>query len=437
MKNLYYSLFVSCMLICCSSGPDEIIPKLCGNGVVDPGEACDDNNREQGDGCSVCQIDAGYECDGAPSVCVNINDCALRPCKNGSLCVDGNEAFTCDCTGTTFTGVVCDEPTDETPAFVNCRGSVDEIADGYCDESNNNEACGFDGGDCCRSTCDDADYTCGGFTRVDGAILVGDLYNCVDPGACENSDEPCECAPGCLDEFIGDGMCHEECWNSACNWDYSDLGAADCACADVGHHEDCGGMCFDDSYLSWQGDGYCDDRRYGLDLVCEVWNFDNGDCEGSEPWEPPAECDFNQIADGFFDVQNNVEVCDYDGGDCCGSTCFSNVYPCSPDLNLYECLDPWACENDGGCTCECDVSWLGDGACDTPCYIIECNWDGAALGASDCSCGEVGMEVDCDGTCFLNFFSAWTGDGYCDDGTYGLNFKCALFNYDDGDCNEI
>ena len=28
------------------------------------------------------------------------------------------------------------------------------------------------------------------------------------------------------------------------------------------------------------------------------------------------------------------------------------------------------------------------------------------------------------------------GDGFCDDGTYGINFNCDTYNFDDGDCNE-
>ena len=44
---------------------------VCGNGLVEPGETCDDGNASAGDGCSAtCQVEAGYECTGAPSVCI-------------------------------------------------------------------------------------------------------------------------------------------------------------------------------------------------------------------------------------------------------------------------------------------------------------------------------------------------------------------------------
>ncbi|MBI4822437.1 MAG: thrombospondin type 3 repeat-containing protein [Deltaproteobacteria bacterium] len=45
-------------------GADDI-PPPCGNGRPDTGEACDDGNRSDGDGCSAaCAIEAGFECNG-------------------------------------------------------------------------------------------------------------------------------------------------------------------------------------------------------------------------------------------------------------------------------------------------------------------------------------------------------------------------------------
>ena len=42
----------------------------CPDGVVDGAESCDDGNATSGDGCaSSCQVEAGYVCTGAPSLC--------------------------------------------------------------------------------------------------------------------------------------------------------------------------------------------------------------------------------------------------------------------------------------------------------------------------------------------------------------------------------
>ncbi|CAN0319675.1 unnamed protein product [Ectocarpus sp. 8 AP-2014] len=58
---------------------------------------------------------------------------------------------------------------------------ADMIGDAYCDEPNNVEECGYDGGDCCACTCEDIPtYPCGSFSR----------FSCVDPNApCVNDTE--------------------------------------------------------------------------------------------------------------------------------------------------------------------------------------------------------------------------------------------------------
>jgi len=45
---------------------------ICGNGIIETGEQCDDNNTANSDGCSsTCQIETGYSCVGEPSSCIN------------------------------------------------------------------------------------------------------------------------------------------------------------------------------------------------------------------------------------------------------------------------------------------------------------------------------------------------------------------------------
>jgi cysteine-rich repeat protein len=78
-------------------GADEV-PRTCGDGILDPGEACDDANQGDGDGCdSNCTptacgngvVTAGEECDagnGASGDCCS-SVCLLEP--DGSACDDG------------------------------------------------------------------------------------------------------------------------------------------------------------------------------------------------------------------------------------------------------------------------------------------------------------------------------------------------------------
>ena len=62
-----------------------------------------------------------------------------------------------------------------------CAGTVEWISDGYCDASNNNEDCDWDGGDCCESTCvDSTTYQCGDNFQ-DDADGDGCWDNCQDP----------------------------------------------------------------------------------------------------------------------------------------------------------------------------------------------------------------------------------------------------------------
>lgn len=48
-------------------------PPICGNGIIETGETCDDNNTDSGDWCSsTCQIETGRQCSGEPSQCTLI-----------------------------------------------------------------------------------------------------------------------------------------------------------------------------------------------------------------------------------------------------------------------------------------------------------------------------------------------------------------------------
>jgi cysteine-rich repeat protein len=71
------------------------VAPTCGNGVIDPGEQCDDGNTFNGDGCSAqCTVESCYTCVGQPSNC--------SPSPAGTACDDGNACTvgeTCDGAG--------------------------------------------------------------------------------------------------------------------------------------------------------------------------------------------------------------------------------------------------------------------------------------------------------------------------------------------------
>ncbi len=114
--------------------------EACGNGVVDPGEGCDDGNQTNGDGCD--------------------NNCTITACGNGVMttgetCDDGNtvDGDGCDsnCTmtacgnGATSTGETCDDgnTTNADGCSATCQLEPTEIEpndDGTPDQGNNGTA---------------------------------------------------------------------------------------------------------------------------------------------------------------------------------------------------------------------------------------------------------------------------------------------------------
>lgn len=94
--------------------------------------------------------------------------------------------------------------------------------DGACDPEapSNTPECNFDGGDCCRETCDpESTYGCSAESSEYGPFgffcLNPDMEEYIDPEACIVSDRT----------RIGDGRCDagDEMYNSeACHWDAGD-----------------------------------------------------------------------------------------------------------------------------------------------------------------------------------------------------------------------
>lgn len=63
---------------------------LCGDGRLDPGEACDDGNTAFGDGCNgLCQVEAYWDC--SSHVCYRPGSCGNGSIDPGEACDDGNQ----------------------------------------------------------------------------------------------------------------------------------------------------------------------------------------------------------------------------------------------------------------------------------------------------------------------------------------------------------
>jgi cysteine-rich repeat protein len=236
----------------------------CGDGVLDPGEACDDGNTDDGDDC--------------------LASCALARCGDGvvrrgvELCDEG-EALD----GSTTCTAHCTVPT--------CGNGVVEAPEA-CDDANQ------DDGDACLSTCLPA--FCG-----DGFVRRG-LEPC-DDGNSSNDDA---CLVGCVPARCGDGFVHagsEECDDA--NTVETDACLASCTLARCGDglvHEgveacddgnaDQGDACLADCQAASCGDGFL---QRGVE-ACDDGNPDDSDA--------CARCLPARCGDGF--VQAGVEQCD-------------------------------------------------------------------------------------------------------------------------------
>ncbi|MBU0661509.1 DUF4215 domain-containing protein, partial [Patescibacteria group bacterium] len=58
------------------AGTGGMCASICGDGLVEDAEACDDGDTDPDDGCSsTCTVEAGYSCVGEPSVCTLTGGC--------------------------------------------------------------------------------------------------------------------------------------------------------------------------------------------------------------------------------------------------------------------------------------------------------------------------------------------------------------------------
>ncbi len=194
---------VDAAVIIDGAGPDVSVPETCGNGVLDPGEECDDGDQNSDTEPDACRtdctlpscgdgvVDTGEECDDGnqnsdtqPDACRT--DCTFPSCGDGVVdtgeeCDDGNQnsdtvpnACRTDCTlpscgdGVVDTGEECDDGnqnSDTQPDACRTDCTLPSCGDGVidsgedCDSGNlGGETCvslGYSGGQlaCNNSTC--------------------------------------------------------------------------------------------------------------------------------------------------------------------------------------------------------------------------------------------------------------------------------------------
>jgi hypothetical protein len=204
-------------------------------------------------------------------------------------------------------------------------------------------------------------------------------------------------------------------------------------------------------YQSWVGDEYCDDGAYGINFLCIGWQCDAGDC--GEDVTAMCESGIASEAGCSANICNACSPPNCDG-------------PMVDDLRNWDCL--------GNMVSTDQQAWIGDGYCDDGAYglnflceAFQCdggdcsdeinagcesgNYNEAACALGVCGACQPGTEgacatgpihnpddhpsVDCVGT-DASAYITWMGDGWCDDGHYGMNFLCAEWQCDAGDCGD-
>lgn len=331
------------MMLCSAGKYRKLGAPECGNGYVEPGEECDDNNSDNGDGCnSACEKEEGFICLGAsvqPTVCVTIcNDGLIRGdevCDDGpggvgdgdgcaadcteteagwncggeptvceSICHDGmvrgNEDCDqgpgleadgdgCSASCTAEAGFTCtDEPSDCQP-WVCGDGAIDGPEE--CDDGNTQ-----DGDGCSGTTCQIEDgFECVGLPSVCTSCGNGSLYGTeqCDDGNKNNGDgcssicmiEPgyqCSGMPSNCVTVCGDGL---------------RKGAEQCDDGNKNNNDGCSSVCVPES--GWNCSGYAPTKCYAIcgDGVkkptegCDDKNTNNGDgCSSSCSVEAKWKC---------------------------------------------------------------------------------------------------------------------------------------------------
>ncbi|CAM9919789.1 unnamed protein product, partial [Ectocarpus sp. 6 AP-2014] len=292
---------------------------------------CDlDNNKEEcgydrGDCCSCTCVDEDYECGNNGFACLDpsaecvdddsvtvdmVENCDSRGIGDGQCDLDNNKeecaydgGDCCSCTcqvpddGSGDDGSRCGESAvfaciDPDAPCVNddditvdiwatCGGYLNFLADGDCDELNNNEECGYDRGDCCSCTCVDEEFECG-----------NNGFACIDPSAeCVDDDSvTVDMVENCDSRGIGDGQCDLDNNKEECAFDGGDC--CECTCEASASLENLTGL--EDDFYSCTSGFDCQDPA--------------APCFGEEPTLPENEDDDGSMFYEFLDEDDLLTI---------------------------------------------------------------------------------------------------------------------------------
>jgi fibro-slime domain-containing protein len=411
--------------------PGDVIGPFCGNGIQDPGEACDDGNARPGDGCSgICALEPNYACPTAGQPCVYQVVCGDSKITASEACDDGNAVGGDGCSPAcqVEAGYACTtagQPCTQTTT-ARCGDGMVNSGEG-CDDFNTTS------GDGCSATC-----------SLEGGFL------CPTPGS------------ACVrDAYCGDGRLDP---NEMCDDKNTAPG------------DGCTGACMKEPFFECPTPGQlcvstivCGDSKVIGDEACDDGNTAAGDgcsanCKQVEPGHScpralgvggPCTVVVQEVCgDGRLSAANG-EFCD-DGntaaGDGCGATCRVEAGYSCPEagkacVRAERCGDgrlalaTEACDDGNttagdGCTAQCAIE--ANFVCPTPGMLcqstIVCG-DRRVTGAEACDDGNTAAGDGCAANCQLEAgwscpFGSVCRAARCGDGILAGAEKC-----DDGNAN--
>ncbi|HEY2772457.1 MAG TPA: dockerin type I domain-containing protein [Candidatus Binatia bacterium] len=380
----------------------EFVHPVCGNGIVELLEECDDGNMSDGDCCSsACTknpdgspCDDGLACDGTDTCSAGACTVhSLNPCPgaNGDAnCSESCSDADLDCNHPDPDGSACDDG-------IFCNG-VDRCLQGSCSQHAGNPCHGPDGDGNCSESCNEFGKACNGHDP-DGSVCDDTKFcngsdHCLGGGCTVHSGNPC---PGA----DGDGNCSESCNESAENCKGADPNGSKC---DNGLFCDgsdtcSGGTCSVHSGSPCpgpDGDSNCAESCSEAAKNCSAKDADGSPCNDGVFCNGADTC-----LNGTCSVHAGSPCPGPDGDGNCAESCNEATASCNAaDPNGSACNDGVFCNGADTCsggTCSVHAGSPcpgpdGDGNC-----AESCNEAGKACNAADPNGSACNDGVFCNG----------------------------------------
>jgi cysteine-rich repeat protein len=399
----------------CNTAVPAVCTPICGDGIITGTEQCDQGNTANGDGCSsTCRIETGWTCTGAPSTC-------------SPVCGDGRRAGaeTCD-DGDTMSGDGCSSTCRVEPGWT-CNTALPNVCtttcgDGVragaeqCDQGNTTS------GDGCSATCTiEPGWTCTGApstctTSCGDGIRAGaeqcDQGNTTPGDGCSAT---CTVERGWTCNTATPNVCSTTCGDGII------AGAETCDDGDASGGDGCSAVCTVERGWTCSGEPSACATTCGDGIIAGAETCDDGGTAASDG------CSATCAVEPGWTCAGAPSTCD----EVCGD---------GRIVGAEACDDGDASSGDGcSMTCTIEPGWSCAGAPST--CVTTCG-DGIIAGAEACDDGDREGGDGCSATCAIepgwycvdqpSECSTICGDGLvrggeaCDDGNTTADDGCSM-----------